>query len=235
MKKLLLGFLMFLLLCVSLSANDLTGNDKILYNAVKEGNLIEVKMAIRMGANVNCLSNRSFTVLMLACRGSNYKIVKLLVENKAKLNLQDVNHRGGYTALMYAVRSAQLKIVKYLLAKKADATIKGRHGYTALSIAKRELSSYYGRYAHLYDIRLKKPYKAIVRLLGNPSKALIEAIRRGDYKLVVQSIKDGANVNTKDENDWTPLMIAITKGHKKIISYLKLKGAKVDSKVKNIK
>ena len=75
---------------------------------------------------------------------------------------------------------------------------------------------------------------AAVLLVGcGPSetdRALLDAAENGNIKAVEQAIVDGAEVDAKDSDGWTPLHNAALKGHKKIVELLIAKGADVNAK-----
>jgi ankyrin repeat protein len=61
----------------------------------------------------------------------------------------------------------------------------------------------------------------------------LKACRDGDLKKVKQLLKEGVDVNTKDEDGWTALMYACLKGEKKVAEFLIEKGVDVNAKDKN--
>ncbi|MFN3754651.1 ankyrin repeat domain-containing protein [Flavobacterium sp.] len=69
-----------------------------LCNAIVKGDLATVKKFIEYGSDVNESKNGT-TPLMLAARYNKVEIIKLLLENGAKLDTKD---ERGYTALKYA-------------------------------------------------------------------------------------------------------------------------------------
>lgn len=69
-----------------------------LCNAIVKGDLATVKKFIEYGSDVNESMNGT-TPLMLAARYNKVEIIKLLLENGAKLDTKD---ERGYTALKYA-------------------------------------------------------------------------------------------------------------------------------------
>ena len=61
------------------------------------------------------------TALIQAIKQDHVEVVKILLENKADMNLQDF--LSGYTALIEAIRAGQVEVVKILLANKADMNL----------------------------------------------------------------------------------------------------------------
>ena len=72
-----------------------------LCNAIAKGDLQTVKKFIEYGVNVNDTSN-GLTPLMMAARYNKVEIIKMLLDNGAKTNIED---EKGFTALQYATLS----------------------------------------------------------------------------------------------------------------------------------
>jgi ankyrin repeat protein len=64
-------------------------------------------------------------------------------------------------------------------------------------------------------------------------KAFFDAVKSGDREAVARSIKEGFNVNTKDKDGYTALLIAAEKGDIEITRLLVEKGADVNAKDKD--
>ena len=65
---------------------------------------------------------------------------------------------------------------------------------------------------------------------GNPDGALLKATQEGNIKAVKQAIADGADVNAKANDGWTPLHWAAWESHKEIAELLIANGADVNAK-----
>jgi ankyrin repeat protein len=61
-------------------------------------------------------------------------------------------------------------------------------------------------------------------------RALLKAAKKGNIEAAKQALADGADVNAKVEEGWTPLHLAAENGHKEIIELLIAKGADVNAK-----
>jgi ankyrin repeat protein len=169
-----------------------------LINAVRENNFAMASYLIKKGARVNHMADRNTTALHVACRKGYFDIAKLLIENKASLNIQElesmdnvsayaskINRRFGDTPLHCAVKNKHTEIVELLLSNGAKTEHRS-YGYTPMHCA--------AKYGNAASIRLLK--------------------------------KHGAKLNVKDKYDnKTPLSMAISKRRKKIIQVLKSLGA----------
>ena len=81
-----------------------------LCNAICKGDVETVKKFIEYGVDVNETSNGK-TPLMLAARYNNVEIMKLLIDNGAKVSAKD---EKGYTALKYAEAANAQYAIAYL-------------------------------------------------------------------------------------------------------------------------
>ena len=111
--------------------------DTALMNAVKRIDLL--KLLLDKGTDVNAQNSFGKTALMYAIQYGNIDSVKMLVENKANVNLatftSDLSNcahelsAGNRTPLMYAAWHASDEVVKYLLAHGANADAKDTEGH----------------------------------------------------------------------------------------------------------
>ena len=61
------------------------------------------------------------------------------------------------------------------------------------------------------------------------ANTLHDATRNGDFSIVQTLLNTGVNVNEKNKDGWTPLHIAASKNHRKIVELLIDNGAEVNS------
>lgn len=97
-----------------LSINNFSKEQERLFIACKQGNIEEVNNLIKK-VNINEKNNLGHTPLMIAIQNRQKEIVKLLVENGAKITEKCLN---GWTPLMFAAYHGNLEIVKLLLKNK---------------------------------------------------------------------------------------------------------------------
>lgn len=88
---------------------------------------------VRVGANINAVSDSGSTSVRSSCFMTNMEIVEFLVENGA--NIKKPNFNGG-TCLINSVQSVQL--CSYLISKGADINAKDIQNKTALHYAIQE-------------------------------------------------------------------------------------------------
>uniref|UniRef100_A0A8D8JRE1 Protein fem-1 homolog C n=1 Tax=Culex pipiens TaxID=7175 RepID=A0A8D8JRE1_CULPI len=104
-----------------------------LWCACVSGKLSVVKSLVRLGSNINALSDTGSTPLRSACFMTHIDIVQYLVENGA--DIRKPNYNGG-TCLINSVQSVQL--CSYLISKGADVNARDIQDKTALHYAIQE-------------------------------------------------------------------------------------------------
>jgi ankyrin repeat protein len=97
----------------------------------KDGDLKKVKYYVS-NRNVNNIDDSKTTPLMHASALGYIEIVKVLVENNANLNLQNIH---GYTALIRACINNHPEIIIYLIEKGANINLCDKEGDNALILA----------------------------------------------------------------------------------------------------
>lgn len=65
---------------------------------------------------------------------------------------------------------------------------------------------------------------------GNP---IVQAAAYGTASDVARLLRDGADANSVDDSGWTPLMLAATRGNRKMLKFLLKSGAHLDSMLSN--
>lgn len=95
------------------------------------------------GIDHNCtyILLKGTTPLMVAIIRSTSKVVRLLIEHRAQINLQCSN---GYTALHYAVQETSVECVELLLENNADTNIENTYGKTSYQMVIDRKSICYG-------------------------------------------------------------------------------------------
>ena len=177
--------------------------DTVLIFAVENGaRLDSIKCIINAKADVNAKNNYGYTALTSAAGllGDHTDIVKLLIDAKADVNAKDNN---GYTALMMASHFDNINIVKLLIDAKADVNAKDNNGNTVLM------------YAMSKSAKILKKAGA-----KNISRNIFEAAQSGDTGFIINYIKNGGNVNLKDQDGKTALIYAVEKKDDNIVKLL---------------
>jgi ankyrin repeat protein len=86
-----------------------------LWASAVSNHLPVVKLLVRLGANINSISDSGSTAVRSACFMTNIEVVKFLVESGANVKIPNFN---GGTCLINSVQSIEL--CKFLISKGAD-------------------------------------------------------------------------------------------------------------------
>jgi ankyrin repeat protein len=115
---------------------------------------------------------------------------------------------------MTAIYADSFEMTMYLLNKGADVNIKNSKGWTALDLAKQKED--------------RKIIQALHRAGNFQNADLIYAARIGDTKWLNEMIKDGADVNGKNEDQEAPLLWASFNGQVRVAKILLDNGARIN-------
>ena len=85
---------------------------EVFLQAVKSGDVAEVKRLIEAGADVNAQSNNGYTVLMAASQYGQLEVCKLLIEKGAEVN---TGPWDGRTALILASKEGHKEVAQLLI------------------------------------------------------------------------------------------------------------------------
>ena len=110
-------------------------NQEIFFQAVRSGDIAEVKRLIEEGVDVNTQDKFGHTALIPASNFGYTEVAQLLIEEGVDVNAQDIE---GFTALMKASIRGKTKVAKLLIEEGADINVQDTWGYTALEWALRE-------------------------------------------------------------------------------------------------
>ena len=198
--------------------------NKLLIRAIEEGNVKKVKNLIKKKSDIN--ANHSYldalsydnTFLHFAAELGNEKIVKVLIENGARIEARNL---GKQTPLHCAAEKGHEKVVETILENEERINSGSASGY-----------------AYLYKTT-QWLYRGIVNTLLQ-KKDLVDSEDAWGYtalhyaamnkhaKTVETLIKKEANINTKNMFGQTPLRIAAICRHKEIVEILIAQGADVN-------
>ena len=158
--------------------------------------------------------------LISASEEGNDEIVKMLLENGAKVNLQLDN---GGCALMMASQKGHEGIVKMFLENGAKVDLQMYDGWTALMFASGQ--------GHEVIVKMLLGKGATVDLqLDNGGTALFAASEKGHEGIVRMLLENGAKVDLQMDDGETAVTAASSRGHHRIVKILLESGADVSEK-----
>ena len=229
-------------------------NNAALFRAIYNKGIEQIKESIKAGANLNGYNKEGFTPLVVAViydyeddsfkEEEKLEIIKLLLEQKnedgsLKVDINAKTTKKGNTALLLAVIRGYKYIVEKLIESGADINLKNGKGHTPLALAIRNAD------VEMVDLLLdnrakitEKSFKALKKIKDQEKReslqqklynvAIFGAAASGNIDQIQLALDNGQDVNAIDEEDNTPLIIAIQTGQSKdFIENLIEKGANV--------
>ncbi|XP_078365223.1 transient receptor potential cation channel subfamily A member 1-like isoform X2 [Oculina patagonica] len=174
---------------------------------------------------INTTDYEGRTSVMLAAQCNCYETAKVLLENRANVDVRDSENK---TVLHYAIGSSD--IVKEILKDvKANSLIraKDRLGNTPLHYAACK-----GCVKDASIILMK--YRAGATITNGAGETPLHIAARYGCTSVAKKLMDGRGkrtVNANDVYERTPLHLAAQQGHDELVEFFLKKGAKIDSDV----
>lgn len=185
--------------------------DLVLHEAAELNrvDLMEVLCRALDEAEVNRVDSNGRTPIHVAAANGSVEAVRFCVLAGGNPNAVDSN---GWTPLHYAAENGHLGVVHFLLEcpEFNGKSVINSDGKTAFGLAVEN------NHKHLYDSLQ----------LGD---LLHRAARVGDVNGINSCLSQGANVNSRDQNGWTPLHRAAFKGWTECVRVLLSGGADVDA------
>ena len=213
-----------------------------LIEAARVGQSEAVEVLLQLGSGSDVLGNIS-QALLDACDNGHYRVVKLLLDEKADSNVKkecsrtalylasrnghhkivelllkakadpNIQSLEGVTPLYVASQNGHPQVVELILKAKADPNIKEDDGWTALMIASQE--------GHYQIAKLLLERNADPNIMSDDGcTAITIASHNGHLPVVELLLNANADPNIKENDGWTALMIASQKGHYQIVRLL---------------
>ena len=201
-----------------------------LHLAAQVGNAAVIAPLIAAGAQVGALTSTGATALMQAAHSGNAEAVRILIENKADLNVTET--ANGQTALMFAAAADRTDVVKLLIEHGADIKATSRvEDFSKLTMSSEVDQNGVPRQApptQAGDVPgVTRPfnYNELIGKHGGLS-ALHFAARQGAIASAEALLAAGADINQRCAGDkTTPIIVAAINGHFDLVSILLDKGA----------
>ena len=167
--------------------------------------------------DVNHAENNGYTALHIAVQQQFPDVVCLLIDAGADI---EVKSKVGRSPLLLASTTGHLDIVKMLVEAGAGVCVSDSHRYTCLIIASGS--------GHTETVRYLVGLKDVdVNHTNCGHTALHFAVMRNHPGVVEVLFEAGADIEVKDEEGSSPLLLACTTGHLDIVKMLVEAGAGV--------
>ena len=178
--------------------------------------------------DVNKEDGGGFTPLLLAAKRGNLNIFESAFNTPNVL--KNAATKQGENALMCAAKAGHLEIVKFLMAKGQDLGRKNEFGYTAVGLAAG--GGFMDVVKELTNSKEKRSFVQINAKAKDTKKTLLSiACNTGNFALVQYILstewQEEINVNARDANHKTALMLASAYGYRAIVEELCKRGADV--------
>lgn len=161
-----------------------------------------MELLITAGININESNCSQWHMPLSYAASKNYKkLVQVLLNNNAQVNLRDKNHM---TALMYANESESCQL---LIDAGADINAQDNDGNTALILICQRCDYYNNEYTDTVKLLIKAGTD--VNIQNNDGEtALLKAIRFGHKEIVELLLKSGADINIQNNDGKRALDLA---------------------------
>ncbi len=216
---------------------------RALFEAARDGDLEQLRAAMRNGASVNDATQKGLTVLMVAAHCGHEALVAELLAQGADVDARDGT---GSSALLRSATLGHASVVRLLLEQGADLSAAKDTGTTALHRAAREghtaivaLLVDRGMHVDCRNSWLATPLllaatwgraEVVQQLLDYGADleatdlqgctAVLRAAHWGRAGIMAVLIKAGANVNVQDRDGNSPLLLAARRGNADVVSML---------------
>lgn len=212
--------LRFLLKICDINLTDGEGHTALHHASAKGHTGIVQILVLAKGIKLDTRSQSGRTPLWLAASHGHVEVLAILVDNKADVDIPDVQHR---TPLSQATENGHLEAVKFLCLAGANIEYEDGNGDNPIDLA------FAQRDFELAEFLIRQGAK-ISADIG--SRFLLEASMLGEIDLVERLVATKPlNVNTEatDDERRTSLSWAAGNGHETVVKLLLWKGAVVES------
>ena len=203
-----------------------------LHKAAESGNTDVLQKLINDGQDINQKDEHGMTPLHLAASQGRTEAVKLLLSNGAET---DAKSRTGETPLELAARSGKPAIVALLIREGTGISARGGSFQILLHLllSRRHLiEDEYVSVPTSEEDDIANTAELLISKGANPkdSALLLLAADQSLAKVVQLLLMHGANANSRDSKNYTPLHCAAVRGNTEIMKLLLDSGADIHAK-----
>ena len=185
----------------------------------------KIRNAQRRDAYETVYGSTDDAKLIQAVKDGDLQTVQDLLTDGVEVNAKDYD---GKTALGWAAYKGHTEIVKLLLEKGADVNAKTNKGVTALMQAAEQ------NHFEITKLLLAKDADINAKTTDNGQTALMTAATKSGHTAIVGLLlKNGAEINIKNNKGTTALLVAACTGDTEIVNILLEKGADVNASNEN--
>ncbi|XP_071720324.1 protein VAPYRIN-LIKE-like [Rutidosis leptorrhynchoides] len=214
-------------------------NDSVIYLAVKSGDIDTIRVVVESGCEVDQENDR---LLHVAASMNRVDIMEVLCMGYLDLDVNQVDSKGQ-TPLHIGASYGYVEVLEFLITLGCDPNLVDHSGWSSVHWASWNghldavevllSASTYVKYAvnkegkTAYSLAVEKGHSDLYDVL-HLGDVLHRCARKGDVEEMRKCLREGANVNGKDQNGWTPLHRSAFKGHMDCVKVLLSYGARVD-------
>lgn len=229
---------------------DSNGNYFITY-AVKFNNPFILKFLLSKDCRIDILDSNERCILYESIENDYYEITNILLEHNSKtigIQLVDIRDNNDNIPLHYAIKKNNLNTIKLLIKYNSNVNFKDKYGYNSLHIAVRsksfDICNEIIKYINNIDdittsgetalhISINFQYNDLTKLLinkkaninkvdnNNKFSPLHYAITWNNYEIIIELLKNNADVNLQDIYGNTALIYTIKEDYLNIFNILK--------------
>lgn len=227
-----------------------------LFYGIKSSNISVVQESLNKGVTANVKDEQGFSALGVAAFLGDFQVIKLLLENGAKVNLAEPKH--GNTALMFTAAKGNIDVMDALLAAGASVEKLNSYDVNAMDIALMnkqydaakylikkgaDINAISGKQKEtaLHQAAYNDQSETVIFLLEqgadieiknkNLMQAFHHAMLHDNVEMVNAFVKHGVDVESQLENGITPFMMSVINGKFKTAKALLRHKANVDHPV----
>ena len=179
--------------------------------------------------DINCTLVNDITPLMIASSCGHIETVQVLLQGGANVNSTDSD---GYSPLVYAITGHKSpQVIEQLLKSGAQPNIFINDQSIADKARKEgreDICKLLEQFNVLNTTQKEEEEEQQLHLSSGLAISIIEAAKKGNIEVVKLLLKENTDVNIRNEDGWTALMLASHNGHMQVIEVLLKENADVN-------